>query len=67
MIDYALLGPLEARIDGRPIDLGGPRQRAVLAVLLLERNRVVASDRLIELVWGEQEELQPLETKRGRK
>ena len=53
MIDYALLGPLEARLDGRPIDLGGPRQRAVLAVLLVERNRIVAADRLIELVWGE--------------
>jgi predicted ATPase/DNA-binding SARP family transcriptional activator len=53
VIDYALLGPLEARIDGRPIDLGGPRQRAVLAVLLVERNRIVSADRLIELVWGE--------------
>jgi DNA-binding SARP family transcriptional activator len=34
------------------VPLGGPRQRAVLALLLLEANRVVLMDRLAEDVWG---------------
>ena len=53
MIDYSILGPLSVRVDGRELDLGGSRQRAVLAVLLLHRNTVVSSDRIIDLVWGE--------------
>jgi predicted ATPase/DNA-binding SARP family transcriptional activator len=53
MIEYGLLGPLSVRVDGRQVDLGGARQRAVLAVLLLHRDTVVSSDRLIDLVWGE--------------
>jgi YVTN family beta-propeller protein len=53
-VDLALLGPLEVRIDGRPVSLGGPKQRAVLALLLLHANEVVSRDRLIEGVWGEQ-------------
>src|SRR4029079_17171346 len=38
--------------DGASVPLGGPRQRALLAVLLLAPGRVVATDRLVELVWG---------------
>ena len=34
------------------VPLGGPRQRAVLALLLLEANRVVSMDRLAEDIWG---------------
>ena len=52
-MDYRILGPLEANeSDGRPIDLGGGRQRALLAVLLLHRNEVVSTDRLIEWLWS---------------
>jgi WD40 repeat protein/DNA-binding SARP family transcriptional activator len=47
-MDFRLLGPLEVRADGEPVALGGPRQRAVLAVLLLNANRVVSRDALIE-------------------
>ena len=47
-----LLGQLTASSDGAPLDLGGPRQRAVLAVLLLARGDVVPADRLAESVWG---------------
>jgi YVTN family beta-propeller protein len=50
--DFGILGPLEVSRSGRPVPLGGPRQRAVLALLLLEANRVVSMDRLAEDVWG---------------
>jgi len=48
-----VLGPVEVRVDGRPVPLGGPKPRALLAVLLLHRNEVVSRDRLIESLWGE--------------
>src|SRR5262249_27985486 len=51
-LEVGLPGPLEARLGGVPVPLGGRRQRAVLALLLLEPNRVVSTDRLIDGVWG---------------
>ena len=53
MIDYRLLGPIEAGVDGRPLDIGGRRQRALLAVLLLSANEPVSRDCLAERLWGE--------------
>ena len=50
--EFGILGPLEVTRCGRAVPLGGPRQRAVLALLLLEANRVVSLDRLAEDVWG---------------
>ena len=50
--DVRLLGPLELDIDGTPTDLGGPRQRAVLAMLLIARGAVVSVDRLIDDLWS---------------
>src|ERR1700733_6314126 len=52
LAEFGILGPLEVRRSGRAVPLGGPRQRAVLALLLLEANRVVSMDRLAEDVWG---------------
>ena len=52
-MDFRLLGPLEVRADGRPLPLGGPKQRAVLAMLLLHAGEVVSTDRLIDEIWGE--------------
>src|ERR1700742_3427943 len=46
-----LLGPLEADVAGSPADLGRPRQRAVLAMLLIARGAVVSVDRLIDDLW----------------
>jgi DNA-binding SARP family transcriptional activator len=53
MPDFRILGPLEVHgVDG-PLQLGGQKQRAVLAVLLLDANRVVSVDRLVDALWGE--------------
>jgi DNA-binding SARP family transcriptional activator len=50
---FRLLGPLEAvGDDGEPLALGGQKQRAVLALLLLRANRVVSTDFLIDSLWG---------------
>lgn len=48
-----LLGPLEARADGRQIQLGAAKQRAVLAMLALRANSAVSADELMEGLWGE--------------
>lgn len=53
-MDFAILGPLVVHVDGRSLDLGGRKQRAVLAMLLLDANRVVALDHLIDRLWGEE-------------
>ena len=52
-MEYALLGPLEVRDNGRSLPLGGARQRALLALLLVEANRVVSRDRVIDELWGD--------------
>jgi DNA-binding SARP family transcriptional activator len=49
---FRVLGQLEALADGRPVDLGGARQRAVLAVLLAHANQPVSTERLVTEVWG---------------
>ena len=51
--EFRILGPLEVEGEAGPIALVGQRQRALLAVLLLEAGRVVATDRLVDLLWGE--------------
>src|SRR3972149_2998660 len=51
-MEFRILGPLEARDEGRPLKLGGAKQRALLAILLLYANEVVSRERLIEGLWG---------------
>ena len=53
-MEFRLLGPLETRDGDDRIELGGPKQRALLARLLLDANRTVSVDRLVEDLWGEQ-------------
>ena len=48
-----MLGPLEAVHDGMQVPLGSRKQRALLAILLLRANEVVAADALIDELWGE--------------
>lgn len=50
-VQFHLLGPLQVHHDGAALAVGGPRQRALLAVLLLHAGRVVSRDRLVDLVW----------------
>jgi SARP family transcriptional regulator, regulator of embCAB operon len=52
-VGFGVLGPLEMTVGGSPVSLGSPKQRAVLAMLVINRNRVVASDGLIGAVWGQ--------------
>ena len=52
-MEFAILGPVEARVDGAALPLGGPKQRALLAILLLNANAPVSRDRLIAGLWGE--------------
>jgi DNA-binding SARP family transcriptional activator len=50
---FSLLGPLDVRVGVRSLRLGGGGSRSLLATLLLNANRVVSTDRLIEAIWGE--------------
>src|SRR5438445_1937002 len=59
-MDFRILGPLEVVADGQEVPLGGAKQRALLALLLLHANRVVSRDRLIDELW----ETDPPETAR---
>jgi DNA-binding SARP family transcriptional activator len=62
VIAIRVLGPLEADVDGAPVDLGGRRQRCVLARLVAEHGRVVSADRLIEDLYADQPPSQALAT-----
>ena len=53
MIEFRVLGSFEVVDGDGPLALGGPKQRAVLAVLLLHRGAPVSTDRLIDEIWGE--------------
>src|SRR4029079_19561497 len=53
-LEFRILGPLEVSDETGHIALGGPKQRGLLAILVLEAGRVVATDRLIDLLWGEE-------------
>jgi DNA-binding SARP family transcriptional activator len=52
-VEFRILGPLEASEDGAAVSLGGTKQRAVLAMLLLAANRVVSTESLIDGLWEE--------------
>ena len=51
-MDFRILGPLEVHRQGQSVPLGGTKQRALLAVLLMHANEVVASERLVDALWG---------------
>ncbi len=53
-LEFRILGPLSVRVEGSPVPVGGPKQRALLALLLLSANRVVSRERLIEELFAEQ-------------
>jgi predicted ATPase/DNA-binding SARP family transcriptional activator len=53
-MDFNILGPLEVSDGDRRIELGGGRQKQLLAILLLHANELVSADRLIDALWGAQ-------------
>jgi WD40 repeat protein/DNA-binding SARP family transcriptional activator len=61
LVEFGLLGPLTVRSGTADVALGGPRQRTVLAHLLLHANHELSADQLIDRVWGER----PPATARG--
>jgi SARP family transcriptional regulator, regulator of embCAB operon len=52
-VGFGVLGPLELTAGDTPVSLGSRKQRAVLAMLVINRNRVVGSEALIDAVWGQ--------------
>src|SRR4051812_27317379 len=52
-MDFRILGPLEVLDEDRAVSLGGSKQRALLALLLLHANETLTNDRLIDELWGE--------------
>ena len=52
-MEFRLLGPLEVLDSDCPLSLGGPKQRSLLAILLLHAGRVVSTERLIDELWGQ--------------
>jgi DNA-binding SARP family transcriptional activator/tetratricopeptide (TPR) repeat protein len=53
MLQIRVLGPLEIAWDGRVIDLGGIKARALIARLLIDRSLIVSVDRLVDSLWAE--------------
>ncbi|MEN3341097.1 MAG: hypothetical protein V7644_501 [Actinomycetota bacterium] len=51
-IEFRILGPVEAREEGRRLPLGAPKQRALLAFLLLNAEAAVSRDRLVDALWN---------------
>jgi DNA-binding SARP family transcriptional activator len=53
-VEFHVLGPLEVLKKGQRVPLGGAKQRAALAMLLLRPNDIVSRDRLIDGLWGDE-------------
>lgn len=49
---FCLLGPVQVLVHDRPVPMGGPGMRGVLAMLLLEPNQVVPLDRIVDVLWA---------------
>jgi DNA-binding SARP family transcriptional activator len=55
VLEFRILGPLEVADGDAPVRLGAPKQRALLAILLLRRNEVVSTERLMDELWGDRQ------------
>src|SRR5436309_2589145 len=54
MLEFRILGPLEVADEQGSLPLGGQKQRALLGLLLTRRGETVATDRIVDELWGEQ-------------
>jgi DNA-binding SARP family transcriptional activator len=52
-LEIRVLGPVEIAWDGRPVDIGGVKARALVARLLIDRQIIVSVDRLVDSLWGD--------------
>jgi DNA-binding SARP family transcriptional activator len=52
-VDFRILGPLQVSREGRPLDLGGHRQKVLVCLLLLHANEVRSAEQIIDVLWGE--------------
>jgi DNA-binding SARP family transcriptional activator/pimeloyl-ACP methyl ester carboxylesterase len=50
-MEFSILGPVEVTVNGRPLELSGPRARAVLATLIVQANHVIAAEQLVDELW----------------
>jgi DNA-binding SARP family transcriptional activator len=53
-MEFRVLGPVEVVVDGRPVAVGGPKPRTLLALLAVRAGRVVPAEQLIDAIWGEE-------------
>ena len=67
VVTVSVLGPLRADVDGRPADLGGPRQRAVLARLAVAGGQPVSADLLVDDIWSGEPPPRALANRTGRR
>ena len=58
-VRLTLLGPVGVQVDGSPVDVGGPRPRAVLAILAIAHGELVPAARLIDGLWPEGGPVEP--------
>jgi len=65
VVEFRILGPLEVVEHDRQVVLGGPKQRALLAVLLLHRGELLSTDRLIDELWGDHPPTTAVKTLQG--
>src|SRR5919197_2195287 len=66
VVEFRILGPLEVLDGAAPVAVPGAKERALLADLLVHAGRVVAVDRLVEDLWGEEPPRNPANTLQGR-
>src|SRR6476661_10323932 len=52
-VEFGILGPLAAWQDGRELELGAAKQRALLAAMLLHAGETMPTERLVDALWGE--------------
>ncbi|MGH3039765.1 MAG: hypothetical protein ACRDLZ_10285 [Gaiellaceae bacterium] len=53
-MEFRILGPLEAHAGGRPLPVRGGKQKALLALLLLNANEVVPGERIVDELWPDE-------------